>query len=1240
MESFGLLRTNVLLTTNIKLAITPKYDIYLESINSNEEIAKDRFKKFRVNDNVEYENIIPKYYEDFPKNYAFEVKYDNDNDIVKRTYSEQYDDIYFSGSNNISNQDFDYDYEYFAPLYFEKGSFPTNFIIFRVDNPGLIDLNKDNFKEEIVENLKVVENFDLTNKTKLGKWIDKSFLKNDNFPTADLSIDLRNGELTSWSGIDYNSGGFTEKSLLLDDFMNNENTFFQFDKLISESYKDLGIIYPNILNFNFLFSDEPANRSSLRKWSLNRYYGFYIKEMVLSKIVTPYSPNKLKQDTVILEDNILFNPNSSNPFKKDFIKNKTFIEYLGRFYEVILNDNGDYKIISPLDLEGLENDVNNEIIKFENDNIITYNSLYNSNIFSINGFNEADVWIIEIDGKYHTLKQNNNGDYFINSDFTFTISDNILTYFVNETNPKFTNRVNLKNINSDNPPMMFKIYKLNFSEIKDFDTNIINTKYANYEYELPTTVSETLEPKLITENGNSNSNPKDVNEYIYQEELIKIPTTSEYVSELETFSIENSEDQENIDLSTIWRKNPKFLKWGYEKSISGNDYPYRINNNFRAEEYNRISNPYEILPKRIERNLDYFYTINPSNNDYIEHSLHLTFTDDNGVIDTNYNFDLSKYYNSGTYSNDYFNYVFNKKERLANNNVIRNSKKYSNILLQDGVRTNETLFKGVKLKFYEVGDLSVSEGEFGNFSIENITIVPTNHLNDYKFSIILTEKNYNPITDEYISPSQFEWEIIENWKLEEQYPSGKLVLYEFIVFENISASASVIDDSLENPSTDASWDFYNGDTVFWNPNALYTSGEYVYYYNEYYELVDISGIVNFYNPSTSYSINDEVIWKDGFYISLINSNDSSPKNKNNWQKVSSINNPPIWQKVNLFNPSAIYSNNDYVVYQNVLYRSQSNGNIGNIPIENNNWKQHYSFIPNNETVYTNVGNNVLFMNNEYYLVLDNPLEETLNSGIDIHIDKKFKNVLVNIYINDNTMPLLRNINRDDLYIDINQRLTLRNFIDSLNNIDQKNYFLNELKYYIREINGVVNTYSLSDNIENLPLIAICEDPEEIKVNYLSNIKKYINISENVLKPKFKLNNFEINNIDELNFYNTNPIAIEIIRREDEDFEKFFKMYRFNGFYKPIFKEIELFKRPTEYEDLGGNFIFDTELTNFGKLDEIIISKVSKRDDILKLRNTESFKSIYPQLDEFGYTYTDVFIFKSTWDREYYLNISN
>jgi hypothetical protein len=97
---------------------------------------------------------------------------------------------------------------------------------------------------------------------------------------------------------------------------------------------------------------------------------------------------------------------------------------------------------------------------------------------------------------------------------------------------------------------------------------------------------------------------------------------------------------------------------------------------------------------------------------------------------------------------------------------------------------------------------------------------------------------------------------------------------------------------------------------------------------------------------------------------------------------------------------------------------------------------------------------------------------------------------------------------------------------------------------------------------------------------------------------------------------------------------------------PIFNEVDLFERPGITSSTPGNYKFDTTLTNFGINKQRIISKVNRKNVILKLKNRTDFRSIYPMLDEFGYTTVDFFIFKSTWDYNYHfecvdnLNTSN
>jgi hypothetical protein len=73
-----------------------------------------------------------------------------------------------------------------------------------------------------------------------------------------------------------------------------------------------------------------------------------------------------------------------------------------------------------------------------------------------------------------------------------------------------------------------------------------------------------------------------------------------------------------------------------------------------------------------------------------------------------------------------------------------------------------------------------------------------------------------------------------------------------------------------------------------------------------------------------------------------------------------------------------------------------------------------------------------------------------------------------------------------------------------------------------------------------------------------------------------------------------------------------------------------------YSPIYGNYKFDTDLTKFGMMLERKIRKTNRSGSILKLRASKDELSIYPMLDEFGYTFMDFFIFRSTWDHGYHI----
>ena len=80
--------------------------------------------------------------------------------------------------------------------------------------------------------------------------------------------------------------------------------------------------------------------------------------------------------------------------------------------------------------------------------------------------------------------------------------------------------------------------------------------------------------------------------------------------------------------------------------------------------------------------------------------------------------------------------------------------------------------------------------------------------------------------------------------------------------------------------------------------------------------------------------------------------------------------------------------------------------------------------------------------------------------------------------------------------------------------------------------------------------------------------------------------------------------------------------------------------PLDNISFNSNYRFQTSFYNFGKIEELIFSKVNPVENVLKLQNTEQDRSVYPMIDEYGYKYDERFIFKSTWDSEFYILTNN
>jgi len=1413
LKSFSILRTNVGLTTNVKVICDSEYKLYLESIDSAPELSISRLKKLQFNKNNFYDELIPYFFKDFPSDIAYHILYSNDNDNMSLNFSNQYDDIYQMGAKNIiDNKNYQEEYEFLAPLYIFKNSIPKQFIIFRIDGPGLINLNSKNFRSEFLQKLKTVKVFDLTKKTPIGEWIDLNFTNNKSYPDTSLEIDFRNLEFSKWIGIDYNTGGFTYKSRFLETSLENENTIFDFEKLFFDGYKTNKIIHPQIINFSFLFDDIPATPISLRKWSLNRYTGFYIDNMDLIDTITPFKPRSLKPNIEILEGNELY-CNGNDPFILGFKDDEDmWVEYLGNFYKVekyvidlkntlsykssknptrtVIDDHINktkisksftqetikveeyltinttkYRIVSELNLEGKEALLNKKTCYINSENQILK---IDGSTYSISGFENADINLIEIDGKYHNIILDN-GYLKINSDYGFNLKENYrFEYYINSPNPDYYKYIDLSLIKNVKP-INFKIFSLNLTDIKDFDTQIIDNEFSKYEYEKIDSITETEEPKMYTTDLRSLSNPATFNDYIYKDDVVLVPCSSDYIATLEPFRINNNE------LTDLWRKNSTFCRFGYQNSISNSDYIYLLNNNDIHENFNRTADTIQLLPSRKSRNLDYFYSINSGTTSYLQHSLHIE-KNYGSIQDLSFRFELDKYLNihtysiGYTYSSDYFKYLFGSTQSFLNGKIIKNVSKYSYFESGNKSIPNISVFRGLKFKLFEVDNIKKNE-----ISIDNINLLTSSKFNEYKLSILLSqnlqevddtgikdsiiwgyflnsqynngnlafrtsnttspanikigdiveikqnypysEESYNGlmkityigpldnggygfetdktfISEVSINPGYFkvnvQWVIIKNWEHDVQYYTGDIIIYEYILY-NVK-SDNIISNPSENPSNLT--DYYGVSSIsqpFWNPNGDYKSpeggqpGDWCFRQGDFYFRNENSlnlGI-DFWRRK-DYSIGEVVSWKGRYYKCVDNTVSITPNiksrksdisddfekywkevpNPRDWyvygETISDITINDLWNLVPVWNDDDSYILNNYVINNNILYLCIIDETIaGDEPGKSENWERIYGFDPESNFAYSPLINPIIKFGETYYMCTFNR-DLYLNSGITIYINKKWKNILINISINDNTTPNIDGYERDLLYQDLNYRLTAANFIRQLNDLDSKYDFSEYTSYVIIEEDGSFKKYNF-DNIEELPYFLLCEEPDSFELNNNTISYSVNTLSKTQLKPLKYLVNGTIDSLDKLNYYNDIPLGCEINRisnevgfgynyngrtnitisknatvkpKSNQNISDTF--YRHSGYYMPIFYNIELFKSSSEFDTKYGNYKFDESLSLFGIMKQRVISKINRKENILKLRDQDSLKSIYPMVDEFGYTVIDFFIFKSTWDYAYHV----
>jgi hypothetical protein len=312
--SFGLLRTNPKLTTNIKIVADSKNRIYLESIDANPYLSKSIYKGFEVSGNGSYSYDLTRFYSQgsqlLPKDLAYSVFEEDDSTTVKNRFNEQYDFTYGYGMYPKNSQLYPEEFSLFAPLWLEKDNIPDYFVIFKMDGPVTVNANDpaysgqnldtsivlnqlvedpDKFFENVIQKAYVIKTFDLSDKSEIGKYIRKH-VNDSNFPESPFFAGFEKGQNSYWQGISYNKGGFGRigQDFYLD-YSLVDKTLIESEDYITDGFKRNSVVCANLLNMEFLFDDKNQER-----YKFSRYFGLYMSTVELGKFFI--SKNRLYED--------------------------------------------------------------------------------------------------------------------------------------------------------------------------------------------------------------------------------------------------------------------------------------------------------------------------------------------------------------------------------------------------------------------------------------------------------------------------------------------------------------------------------------------------------------------------------------------------------------------------------------------------------------------------------------------------------------------------------------------------------------------------------------------------------------------------------------------------------------------------------------------------------------------------------------------------------------------------------
>ena len=292
MNTFMLMRTNPKLTGNIKLVVDSGGHLYLDTFKVSSVLNDRVYRKYPVSGDGNYPRDVMTVFGSLPKSELFKTAADTLNPHKYYTdFKQQYITCYEYGAETNTDNMYPENMRILAPIHIGK-NVPDFFCVFRYDgtyNPDTYhssDIDDRKLFENLLRTATVIKIFDLRSYTAVGKYIHNyaamlnqylhgscflQFIEQDNDRD---SKNYRQGN-NSWRGIDVAHGLITNKiesSYFANNILTSGDAVQEkFNDYIIDGYERNNLLYPYILNLEFMFNDTDSE-----EFSMNRYYGLYL----------------------------------------------------------------------------------------------------------------------------------------------------------------------------------------------------------------------------------------------------------------------------------------------------------------------------------------------------------------------------------------------------------------------------------------------------------------------------------------------------------------------------------------------------------------------------------------------------------------------------------------------------------------------------------------------------------------------------------------------------------------------------------------------------------------------------------------------------------------------------------------------------------------------------------------------------------------------------------------------------